>query len=414
MERLTSTALREVLDKVAPAIVAGSVNIISLEAIRERSGGRWTRKREQVEAFVLRAFSRQSQAGDLIVPLNDAEFVLVQPNLGRVAAVGVSANLLRETLMFFLGAATPDDLRLFQVTGFQDGALEVEAIDPGAAPLNPGGPDVAGSDPGMVAAPRDSLTFSRPASFQLVVGDKTVDVTVSPEPVWNVRTRAVASFLLQPTVAFARPGQAPRHGSMSDLTPGMAADVCLHSLRYGLDAAASQDAPVAFHLGVPLAAMTYSSSRYRILEALRQLEAPIRRFLILELEQLPEGFPPGRLAELASMMAPYGRAVLARAANETCDITGWRRCGLSGVSLDTTHIGADDRGAQVRLARFAASAADVARECVAYGLGSRSLLLAAWSAGFTHLAGEAIRGVIERPAAARVLPQDVLGRDTAA
>jgi hypothetical protein len=190
----------------------------------------------------------------------------------------------------------------------------------------------------------------------------------------------------------------------------MAADIFLAGLEYGAAAAASQDAPVAFHLGAPLAAMTYSTSRYRILQALRQLPPPIRRFIVLELEQLPEGLPAGRLTELVTMLAPYGRAVLARAASETCAIGRWRGCGLNGVSLDTTHIAGDDRGAQLRLTRFARAAAEVARECVAYGLGSRSLLLAAWSAGFTHLAGDEIRRVIHRPAALRVLPQHVFCR----
>ena len=78
MERLTSAAVREMLEKVAPSIAAGCVNVVSVEAIRDRSGDRWPRKREQVAAFVERTFARLSQPGDLMVGLNDAEFLLVQ------------------------------------------------------------------------------------------------------------------------------------------------------------------------------------------------------------------------------------------------------------------------------------------------------------------------------------------------
>ena len=58
--------------------------------------------------------------------------------------------------------------------------------------------------------------------------------------------------------------RAPRL-SVGQLTPALAADLFIAALRYGLSAAASHDAPVAFHLGAPLAAMSYSASRYRIL-----------------------------------------------------------------------------------------------------------------------------------------------------
>ena len=45
-------------------------------------------KREQVEAFLSRAFSRVTQAGDLLIPLNDAEFIAIQPNLSRLGRAG--------------------------------------------------------------------------------------------------------------------------------------------------------------------------------------------------------------------------------------------------------------------------------------------------------------------------------------
>src|SRR5690242_6537895 len=114
MERFTSIALRDVLEKVAPAIEEGGANILSVEAIRERSEERWAQRREQVTAFVERAFARLAQPGDFVTPLNDSEFLTVQPSVSRPAALSISANILRETLAFFLGSAAREDLRLFQ------------------------------------------------------------------------------------------------------------------------------------------------------------------------------------------------------------------------------------------------------------------------------------------------------------
>jgi hypothetical protein len=153
MDRITSSGLRDVLEKVGPAIASGCVNVISVEAIREGSGDRWPRRREQVATFIERAFARVSQPGDIMVPLNDAEFVTVQPSVARSAALGLSASVLTETLAFFLGAAAREDLRLFQVTSFVDGQMAVQSVDAGQA--------VAGEDaaPLRASAPIRSGRF---------------------------------------------------------------------------------------------------------------------------------------------------------------------------------------------------------------------------------------------------------------
>src|SRR3982074_1857055 len=131
MERVTSAALRDVLEKVGPAIAAGGANVISVEAIRDRSRDRWPRKREQVIVFVERAFSRLSQAGDFIITLNDYEFLAVQPSVSRPTALGIRANILKDARAFFLGAAAREDLRLFQVMSFTNGELSVKPLDAG-------------------------------------------------------------------------------------------------------------------------------------------------------------------------------------------------------------------------------------------------------------------------------------------
>ena len=55
MERFTSAGLRAVLEKVAPAIAAGCVTIISVEAIRERSAERDRARAIQAKAGISRS-----------------------------------------------------------------------------------------------------------------------------------------------------------------------------------------------------------------------------------------------------------------------------------------------------------------------------------------------------------------------
>jgi hypothetical protein len=407
MERFTSAALRDVLEKVAPAIAAGGVTVISVEAIRDRSGDKWPRKREQVASFVERAFGRFAQPGDLLVSLNDAEFVSVQPSVSRTTSLSISANILKETLAFFLGAAAREDLRLFQVTAFVNGALEVQPLDAGGI-LDGAEPEPlrtkASSTP-----PAEDLVWTAGRTWRLTSPPNlTLDLEVTPEPTWNVGARVVASFLLRPTMYLAVGDAPPEPADGWDLPPVLAGEAAMNGVDYAAELIGKSGVKVALHAPLPLKAVTYSTSRFRLLNALRDLDREVRRYLILEITDLAEGLPHSRLTEVVSMLAPYCRAVLARSPSENADPRIWRGCGLSGVGLDCRHLEATDRGAQQRLAIFARRAAEASLSCIGYGLPTSSLMLAAWASGFTHLGGPPLSDEVGRPRGiVRLQPTDL-------
>ena len=406
MERLTSADLREMLEKIEPSIAAGCVTVVSVEAIRDRSGQRWDRKREQVGAFVERTFARLSQPGDRMVGLNDAEFLMVQPSVSRFTGLGVSAKTLEETLAFFLGSAARDDLRLFQVTSFTQGALGIEAVDTTLAmqagrdfnqvqieALPPERRSVAGGGPlsedlDWVVACRWRLT-SPP--------NLTLELSITPEPTWNVRARVVASYQLRPSMWLTVGEEPPRLVECRDLPAHLAAEVALNAVAYAVSLLGEQGVQVALHAITPLNSITYSTSRYRLLHALRELAEPVQRLLILEITEVADGFPQSRLSEIVSMVSPYCRAVLIRAPSETTDVRAWRGCGLNGITVDCGSLDPTDRKAQHRLAVFAKRAGEVSLACVAYGLPTSSLMLAAWASGFTHLGGVALTDEVAVP-----------------
>ncbi|HEX3364393.1 hypothetical protein [Phenylobacterium sp.] len=419
MERLISASLREMLNQVGPAIASGTVNIISVEAIRERSEDRWPRKREQVVTFVERAFSRLSQPGDVIVPLNDWEFLTIQPGASRTAALGFSANLLRETLEFFLGAASHQDLRLFQVNAYINGELGVRAVAPGQL-ISPDQLDIAAPEGAAAAAqslspPCDALTLSRSRTLRLVVeGGLAVEVAVVAEPVWNVPARAVASYLLRPTVSLETTEPDGVAALPAELSSSIAGDIALQMIAAAVDLLEQLEVKVALHLTLPVRALTYSLTRYRVLHALRDLSPEMRKLLILEIVELSDGLPQSRMAEIVASIAPFARAVLARAPSAAADLAAWRGCGLNGATLDCSDLDPADRQAQAKLATFVRNAAQMSKACVAYGLASRALVLAAWSAGFTHVNGPGlVADALRARGAVRLQPIDLFAADLA-
>lgn len=426
MERLTATASCEMLEKIAPSIAAGCVTVISVEAIRDRSGERWTRKREQVAAFVERTFARLSQPSDLLVSVSDVEFVAVQPAVSRFAGLGISAKTLTETLVFFLGVAAREDVRLFQVTSFADGALGVEPVsaalamqageglDQGVAERPSPAPPPGAGEAGAPVLRR--LDWSAPRRWWLSSpSDMMLELAITPEPIWNIGAQVVASYLLRPSIWLCSGPDAPRALTCSDLPAQRAAEVAMNALSYATELLGEQGeqgeqgAQVALHVPVPLHALTFSASRYRLLKALRELPESVRRLLVLEIIDIAGGFPPSRLSEVVSMVAVHCRAVLARAPSETTDIRAWRGCGLSSVALDCGALDPADREALSRLALFAKRAAAGSLACIGYGLPSRSLTLAAWAGGFTHLGGVTLGDVRASRRVRRVRASDLFG-----
>ena len=413
MDRLASASARDVLEKVQPAIAAGSVNILSVDAIRRASGDRWPRKREQVEHFIERTFGRLTQPGDMVIGLNDTEFVTVQPGVGCSAALSVSAKVLKESLAFFLGKAAIEDLQLFQVTSFVGGAFTLEraaaaelgqVMEPGRYDGADATAEVAGGGRRPAAPPANDLEWRVGRSVRLVSPpDLDLDLQMAPEPTWNVAARVVASYLLRPTISLGSAGKAPREVRTADLSPNMAGEAAVAMLAYAADIIARRQAVVALHAPIALAAVTYSASRYRVLNALRDLQPEVRRLLILDLVDLTEGLPQSRLEEVVSVLAPCCRTVLARAPSETADVRVWRRCGLSGVTLDCGRLDPADTRAQPRLSAFAQRAAEAKLSCVGYNLPDRTLMLAAWAAGFTHVGGPLLSMEVGPPESVRRL-----------
>jgi hypothetical protein len=418
--RLTTGSLHEVLAQAAPAIARGAVNVLSVGAIREHSAGRWPRKREQVHAFLERAFLRASSPDAFIAPLNEIEFVAVQPSRSRSAALGFSANVLRETLQFFLGAAVRADMRLFQVTDLVDGALCVESVDPTpwedqevAADLSLGeanGQDAKSYQATAVAALSTAVLPRGAQCWRIGTPAESMNtVATGLAPVWNVRSCAITSFLIEAEALEMDADGDPICKPTATLPSMQAGAVALRALmaaeeRIGADPAGPR---VGLHVPLPLGALACSEPRYRILYALRDWAEPLRRYLLLELVDLPVGFPQGRMAELVAMLAPHVRGVIARAPSLETDVARWRGSGLMGVSLNGADLDPAGRDIPARLGRFAGTVRDIGPACMAHGLDASCLLVAAWAAGFSHLSGPAVSRRAQDIVAMRFVPADL-------
>src|SRR5258708_9802646 len=89
-----SGALRLVSDDVQASVdrfsdphmmAAGKVNIISVEAVQQRFGTRWSLRKDQVFAFTERVLQRGVATSGVYIRVSDTDFFIIQPELGRLA-----------------------------------------------------------------------------------------------------------------------------------------------------------------------------------------------------------------------------------------------------------------------------------------------------------------------------------------
>lgn len=122
---------------------------------------------------------------------------------------------------------------------------------------------------------------------------------------------------------------------------------------------------------------------------------------------MPEGLLYDRLVELITQLKPFCRGVLVRTPPGSTDVLRWERCGAVGVIANVAE-GVPERDQFGRISRFAADAAKAGFVASLYGVRTRSVALAAWSAGIRLLSGDYVAekyggGLV----AQRFLPQDL-------
>lgn len=381
------------------AAAEGLVHIVSVTAVRDIVGERWARHQSLVEDFVLRAFARNGREDDFIVPVNDTDFLLIQPGRTPMAALSRSSQLLRETLTFFLGAVEAGNINISVVDRIGEQGLEATRASAEqiarAAQERP--VDLAqsfdGSAPwerfGVPRPPRKAVTIRRPDGAD-------IQTVFYLEPVWHVERGAVVSFLVRTVCVQRTPEGANEAFDAADLVPGAAAALTIQRLMFVRELLGSEVAPglaIVIHVPISMNCLSYSGTRTSVLSELRRLvEGEQRNKLIIELDHVPDALPQSRLSEALAQVRPYARGVLVRVGTLNSDLSSWARTGAIGVIHDLEASGAarSEKETLQQLTGFVIRARAAGLLAGLYGVRSRSLVIGAWGAGVRYLSGDYI------------------------
>ena len=383
----------------AEAALRGQVQLVSVGAIRDTVGDRWSRHQPLVEDFVTRAFARNASEDDLVVRVNDTDFLLIQPSRSPMGALSRSSVLLRETLTFFLGAAEAENIHISVVDRIGEDGLEATRVtgDQLEAAAGERAGDLSLSRDG--SAPWERFGVARPTRKMVAIkrpGQGEIQAIFYLDPVWHVAREAVVSFVVR-TVAVQRALDGELEPvDLPSLTTGAAAALTIQRLVFVSELLGVEDRPgsaIVIHAPVSLNALSHSGTRTAVLGELRRLvEGGRRARLIIELMHVPEGLPGSRLAEAVAQLRPYARTVLAHAPSLATDVSGWPRCGVGGVihQVPSTGIASTEKAILAALPGAIDRARQAGVSASLYDVQTGSVALAAWTAGFSHLSGDHI------------------------
>lgn len=324
-------------EAVRDAIARGQFHIVSLESVRTALGVRWGRNEGLVEDFVVRSFQRMAATDDMIVRVNEADFVLIQPSRSPMSALSRAAALARQTLSHFLGEVRPENVEVSIIQQISAGVIEAvkatqEQLDEAALAERPAAQQQSESPPweafGVKRPPRRIVTFKRPEGGDL-------EALHYCEPIWNAAHSAVVAFRLR-SLTFYRPRPHTRQRvAPEDLTARTHAVIAQQSLCYARELLqAPENRHIALSVPLALDVFAHSASRIAIAGEFRSISADIRRRLLIELAEVPRDVIVGRVVEAVAQVKPFVRRVTVRLPSSAVNHTDWEWTGADGLVID--------------------------------------------------------------------------------
>jgi hypothetical protein len=384
LDRITSADARAVLDRLAATnlVERGAITVVSVDSIRERTGPRWPRRRDDVWAYVERKCDEHLSFQDIRQRIGETDFLIAMTTEEGIAAQATSLKILEEVLVFFLGAAEPGDIRVSAVTAIDGDTITSAEID--LAKLVAARERAAASYTQAVD-PREARRRN-PVSFVTASGDR-VQIDYALESVINLAHGVTSALRVEPVVRLIATGARIPGRQFTRLADDDIAFIDRSTLEFAalfLPKNTRTDPPLI----LPVSFRTMGGRRGR--SALIGVEgaAPeqIRHGVMIELVDINLGTPTSRLAEVSSLVGQLCRGVVARIWPSRDPFGPIRGARFNGISFDAREIRIDEARLMALLRQIALLGRGKAPAIIAQGLPSAGWLRHLHEAGFTHAA----------------------------
>lgn len=380
---MSARPLESLLQAIAgsDALARGCVNVLGFEAIRRSIGERWHARREQVWDHIQKTVEGRLSPADTVVRIGEVEFLVFFAVESGPVAQTVCLRLLQEILVHYLGAFEMADLTIKTVTAVHGSALSCVDLDPSAI-LQATDPNAPARRASLEDAERKSAANALPPVAKV----RDFDLHFQLEDIVSLRHDALAGGRIRRLVMQDGAGAPLTRQELASLDTTSLAAIDMQTVTFATALLQGQSSFAYPSLLLPAALQTFghSASRARYLQMLRALPPEGRRRLSVELINIDEGTPSGRIADTVSALRGVCRGVAAFTVPTARAMCVLRNHQMMAVMVNTQQLAPAGVSREPAIARFAEAAKGVAPVTGLYGDLLPGELIAAREAGIIY------------------------------
>lgn len=365
-------------------VARGSVNVISIKAIRQWAGEWWSQKRGDVWTYVELKLNEHLDRQDMRARISDSEFLIAMNNDQGLAAQATSVKILEDVLTHLLGAASPMDLGIRSVIGVEGGEAVCKPIDAAVILAARARRDSARSPVRVSVDPADESRRT-PVAFT-TAGGAALRVDFTLEHVVSLRRNVTTAVRIEPMVTHLASGRQASARALTKLSDRDVAFIDESTLKYAAVFARSAQGPNTPELILPASFRTLGTQRGRdLLTGTAGLSlALLRGGVQIELVDVTRGTPAGRLLEVVGLLRALTRGVIARVPPDKEALRVLRDARLAGLTLDASDLTGEAGKIAMDIMAFGRDAKGLAPMTILQGLPQEGYFAAAETAGLTH------------------------------
>jgi hypothetical protein len=223
----------------------------------------------------------------------------------------------------------------------------------------------------------------------------------SYRPVWNTSNRLITTYLCS-VEALESNGAGPYADARQVLGTDPAAMARLDELLIervvgDLNRLIAEGRQLLLTLPVHFDTVGSQAFRRRCVDRLSALPEAARKYLIVEIIDLPDGVPQSRLFDLAAPLRQVCRSVIGRMSLAATDMSALHGARIAAAGCDVSSFTASGLSLMHCLGRFQRLAEKAGLTSYVRGVGAPSIVMAALGAGFAFMDGDAIAKRLAEP-----------------
>jgi hypothetical protein len=220
-------------------------------------------------------------------------------------------------------------------------------------------------------------------------------------PVWDVANKLLSTYYCVPMRLFPGFGRRYGYAVLDDRSDSYAvARLDLETFKAGLCMLDElQRNRFQIFMAVSVQFETVATLKYRevYIEIAQRLPERMRKYLVIELVNLPDGVPQSRLSELVNSLKPFCSAVLANTALRGKTPANFIDTGLHAIGTDLRREPMPEAEAIARINQFVIEANRHRLWTFLHGVQTTSMVMAAVAAGVRYVAGDRVGPLAEVP-----------------